>query len=59
MRAADRYTKRYGMKHRFYECDECGEYHLSTLIEGRKVMSLEALRSGAGAGEPTLPPTLD
>ena len=44
-RAAAKYTKRYGFVHRWYECDECDYWHITTLRHfGVKVLSLEALR---------------
>lgn len=45
MKAAHRYTEQYGFLHRFYECDECDYWHLSTVThQGVQVLSLDALK---------------
>ena len=49
MRAADKYTQKYGFKHRWYECDECGYYHIATVRHwGSKVLDLDVIKREAG-----------
>lgn len=44
-----KYTKKYGFLHRFYLCDECSYYHITTVRheDGTKVLSLDALQARA------------
>ena len=52
MRAVDKYTKLYGIQHRFYECDECVYFHLASVIhDGSKVVDLESIKEKTRAGE--------
>ena len=52
MRAADKYTKRYGIQHRFYECDECPYFHLASVTHGgSKVVDMDAIQKNRGQGE--------
>ena len=48
-RAAAKYTQEYKFKMRWYLCDECSYYHISTVRQyGIPVLSLEALQRRAG-----------
>ncbi len=47
-KAAAKYTRKYGFIHRWYECDECEYWHLSTVTHhGIGVLSLEAIQRSA------------
>jgi len=48
MSAADRYELKYGFKMRWYLCDECSYYHITTVRRfGRQVVSLDAIQREA------------
>ena len=49
-RAAAKYTAKYGFMHKWYLCEECSYYHLTTVTDstGTKVLSLDAIQQRAG-----------